>query len=562
MSHTIKFIITLVLVVALVALVEPASSSFNSSSSSNSRERYIVFLNSQSGTTKHFRWLKRTLNRSSQKLEVTDFSASAIDKNMVMDFSVDGKAYGYTTWFSSKFVKERLSKRQEVLMIEKDSPVKIKATQKNPNPNLDRIDQAKFPLNKQYTFPDSAGAGAEVYVVDTGVLVSHSEFEGRATFGGAFCSGCPNTDDNGHGSHVSGIVAGKTFGVAKKAKIIGVKVLAADGSGTNADVINGLMFVLSDHKKKNNSAVVNMSLGGTLSSAVNLAVQSLTGSGVHVVVAAGNEATDACGSSPASEPSAITVGATEDTNDSVADFSNIGKCVDLFAPGRNILSVGIGNNDDTAVFSGTSQATPHVAGTVALIIGESGNLSPNKMATTLINLATKNVLVNLPNDGSPDEFLRLEQILSSDKEGKMLYYQMKFNVPDLFYDKYEIKNYKLGTFKIDFILIEKELIDGKMNICLKIFDAKSSKYEYVFQNYKIQITLYHRLLEQVTRKIGKNDISINIEKSGIILGQMKDKCVTRTPANYLGSECFLEEEKLEKILQRISDIFENEQKCS
>ncbi|CAG8510380.1 314_t:CDS:2 [Acaulospora colombiana] len=339
MSPLSIFIVTIALAVGLVVSVDPAQQlncSFSSASYSGPREKYIVFLDptSAKSTTNHLMWLNSCLSKPTQKLSTTDFSATTIDKNKVIDFSVDGKVHGYTAWFDAKFVTEQLSKRKETLLVEKDAPVKISAaippsndtTQKNPNPNLDRIDQAKFPLDEKYTFPTSAGSGTTVYVVDTGVLVSHKEFEGRATFGGAFCAGCPQTDDNGHGSHVSGIVAGKTFGVAKKANIIGVKVLAADGSGTSADVISGLMFVLTDHKKRKNS-IVNMSLGGPLSAAMNKAVKSLTDDGVHVVVAAGNDAADACGSSPASEPSAITVGATEDTSDDITDFSDVSAAI-------------------------------------------------------------------------------------------------------------------------------------------------------------------------------------------------------------------------------------------
>ncbi|CAG8583324.1 6051_t:CDS:2 [Acaulospora morrowiae] len=404
MFFVIKFIITVVLTTVLIAdlaaSAESTGCSFTFSSFSGPRERYIVFLDSNS-ITKHYQWLENCLKRSTQKLGIAEFSTAAVDNDMIVDFSVEGKAHGYTAWFDAKFVQEHLSNREEAVIIEKDIPIGINAAvsiQKNPTINLDRIDQTDFPLDQRYIFPKSAGAGVTVYVLDTGVLVNHKEFEGRATFGGAFCSGCPNTDDNGHGSHVSGIVAGKTYGVAKKANIIGVKVLNATGNGTSADMINGLMFVLNDHKKKKNNAVVNMSLGGPFSKAINAAVKSLTNDGIHVITAAGNNANDACKVSPASEPSAITVGAIDDIFDDITDFTNSGKCVDIFAPGREILSVGIRDDRDILIFSGTSQAAPHVSGAVALIISENGNSSPANITQTLLNSATKNILGNLPND--------------------------------------------------------------------------------------------------------------------------------------------------------------------
>ncbi|CAG8839020.1 10284_t:CDS:2, partial [Racocetra persica] len=181
-------------------------------------------------------------------------------------------------------------------------------------------------------------------------------FEGRAISGGAFCDGCTSdNDEHGHGTNVAGIVAGKTFGVAKKSTVISVKVLNAGGSGGLSGLLDGL-----------------------ISDAINNAVKALTDAGIHVAVAAGNNAGDACESSPSSEPSAITVGAVQiDPNDKekdkIAFFSNFGKCVDIFAPGLAVVSAGVFTDFDISAFSGTSQATPHVAGTIALIIAKSGN---------------------------------------------------------------------------------------------------------------------------------------------------------------------------------------------
>ncbi|RIA79536.1 peptidase S8/S53 domain-containing protein [Glomus cerebriforme] len=300
--------------------------------------------------------------------------------------------------------------------VEKDGPMKIsfalpqnlnkRTVVRNPPKNLDRIDQAKRPLDGKFIFPDSAGKDTNIFVIDTGIRVTHKEFENRARFGASFCKGCNDQDENGHGTQVASVVAGKTFGVARKANLIAVRVLNANGDGTKSEVINGLSFVLSEHNKsQNKNSIINMSINGDLSDTINQLIQDLTNAGVHVVVAAGNDATDACNSSPSSASSAITVGATEENTDKIANFSNIGKCLDIFAPGVNIIGAGNETDHDILVLSGTSQATPHVAGTIALIIAKNGNESPDQMATTLTDLSTKNVIKGLKN-GSPDSFLR------------------------------------------------------------------------------------------------------------------------------------------------------------
>lgn len=183
-----------------------------------------------------------------------------------------------------------------------------------------------------------------------------------------------DTDENGHGSHVSGTIAGATFGVAKNATLIGVKVLDADGGGTNSGVIQGLNFVASDAKSKGLSgkAVMNMSLGGSKSSAVNAAVEAIASAGVVPVVAAGNENQDAGNTSPASSPNAITVGAIDQTSDQKASFSNFGTSVDVFGPGVNVESVSIKSDSASTLLSGTSMASPHIAGLAAYLMSLEG----------------------------------------------------------------------------------------------------------------------------------------------------------------------------------------------
>lgn len=242
-----------------------------------------------------------------------------------------------------------------------------------------------------YRFDDSAGEGITVYIVDTGIRTTHTEFENRASFAANFIDKVvsllifdvwlnfqtPNhyfddqdTDQNGHGSHCAGTIGGKTFGVAKKATLVGVKVLGADGGGSNRGVIQGMSFVAEDVTKKNLSrkAVMNMSLGGSKSTAVNEAINSMIKAGVVPVVAAGNENVDAANSSPASATGAITVGAIDQKTDKRASFSNFGAVVDVFAPGVNVLSVDAKSDTGSKMLSGTSMASPHVAGLAAYLM--------------------------------------------------------------------------------------------------------------------------------------------------------------------------------------------------
>ncbi|EEY21195.1 oryzin [Verticillium alfalfae VaMs.102] len=191
-------------------------------------------------------------------------------------------------------------------------------------------------------------------------------------------------------SHVAGTICGQTFGVAKSANVVAVKVLDGTGAGSNAGVLDGLQFIINDVQQKNlrGKAVMNMSLGGPQSAAVNRAVQALFDAGVVPVVAAGNENQDAANTSPASAPQAITVGAIDASNDQKASFSNFGADVDIFAPGVDVLSVGITSNTATDTLSGTSMASPHVAGLAAYLIALENINTPEAVASRLTELAT------------------------------------------------------------------------------------------------------------------------------------------------------------------------------
>ena len=236
---------------------------------------------------------------------------------------------------------------------------------------LDRID-SRSGLDGVYTYPTSAGEGVTAYIIDTGINTQHNDFEGRATFG-FDATGEGEFDGNGHGSHVSGTIGGKSYGVAKKVNLVAVKVLSSSGSGSYAGVLKGIEWAWKDSKKKSGKSVANMSLGGGKSQAINDAVSAAVKNGLTLVVAAGNENQDACNVSPASTPEAITVGAVDKT-DNLASFSNWGQCVDINAPGVGITSAWKGSVDATNTISGTSMASPHVAGVVALYFGEGSDV--------------------------------------------------------------------------------------------------------------------------------------------------------------------------------------------
>jgi subtilisin family serine protease len=257
---------------------------------------------------------------------------------------------------------------------------------------LDRADQRALPLDGQISRAGE-GTGVDVYVIDTGVRASHLDFTSRVVAGFSAVADGRGTDDcHGHGTHVAGTVAGATYGFATKARIVPVRVLDCNGSGSSAGVIAGINWMIQHHVA-GQPAVANLSLGGGFDIALNDAVERAVADGITVVVAAGNEATDACTKSPASAVSAITVGATTSL-DSRASYSNVGGCVDIFAPGSSIISTGISSPSSTVMMSGTSMAAPHVAGVAALAVGNS-SMSPAQVASRLSADATRGVVTGL-----------------------------------------------------------------------------------------------------------------------------------------------------------------------
>ena len=262
---------------------------------------------------------------------------------------------------------------------------------------LDRIDQRNLPLDTRYTRTQS-GAGVTVYVVDTGVRSTHSELVGRVATGFSTISdGNGSQDCHGHGTHVAGTVAGTNYGVAPAALIVPVRVLNCSGSASTSDIIAGIDWIITHHQA-GVPAVANMSLGGSRSAALDLAVARGVADGVSFVVAAGNSNLNACQVSPAGEPLAITVGSTTST-DERSSFSNFGTCLDVFAPGSNIVSAGHTNDSATRMLSGTSMAAPHVAGVAALALGQNPALTPADVAAAIATSSTRNVVTN-PGQGS------------------------------------------------------------------------------------------------------------------------------------------------------------------
>ncbi|MFE3369132.1 S8 family peptidase [Streptomyces sp. NPDC059173] len=278
----------------------------------------------------------------------------------------------------------------------------VSATQNNPPSwGLDRIDQRNLPLDQRYTYPDKAGEGVTAYVIDTGVRISHNDFGGRA-FNGYDAVDNDNVaqDGHGHGTHVAGTVAGSAYGVAKKAKIVGVRVLNNQGSGTTAQVVAGIDWVTANAQKP---AVANMSLGGGADSVLDAAVQRSIDSGITYAVAAGNESTNASTKSPARVADAITVGSTT-SSDARSSFSNYGSVVDIFAPGSSITSAWNSSDSATNTISGTSMASPHVAGAAALYLADNPGSSPAQVSSGLVAAATTGVVGN-PGSGSPNRLL-------------------------------------------------------------------------------------------------------------------------------------------------------------
>ncbi|HEY9372435.1 S8 family peptidase [Streptomyces sp.] len=341
-----------------------------------------------------------TLHESAQA-ETSKGRAVAAEYGAKIKKTYTAALNGYNVELSEAQAK-KLAADPAVKSVVQNRVFKVTGTQPNPPSwGLDRLDQRALPLNQSYTYPDSAGTGVTAYIIDTGVRISHSDFGGRA-FNGYDAVDNDNVaqDGNGHGTHVAANVAGNAYGVAKKAKIVAVRVLDNNGSGTTAGVVAGIDWVTQNHT---GPSVANMSLGGGADSTLDTAVRNSIASGVTYAIAAGNSNANASGYSPARVTEAITVGSTTNT-DARSSFSNYGSVLDIFAPGSNITSAWNTSDTATNTISGTSMATPHVAGAAAVYLGDNPTATPAQVSTALVNAATPNV-VGSPGTGSPNRLL-------------------------------------------------------------------------------------------------------------------------------------------------------------
>jgi len=351
---------------------------------------YIVVLKdgiSASKVESHMAWLDRIMKSREEQSVETRYDIGTFN--------------GYAGKFS-QFVLEKILSNSNVQYVEPNGIVTLSeeedalVIQRSPRSwGLDRLDQNRLPLDTLYHYDSTAGGGVNAFIIDTGIYLNHNDYKGRVSWGANYADSI-NDDCNGHGTHVAGTVGGTQYGVAKSVTMIAVKVLNCAGSGSFSGIISGVNYVTSRHQSSSNKkTVANMSLGGSKSQALNDAVDSSSNAGVIHVVAAGNEGTDACTKSPASAPTAISIGASSRT-DVCASFSNRGSCLEVYAPGVDIVSSYIGSAGAEATMSGTSMAAPHAAGVVACHLSRFGTSTPAAMRTRLQNNSWKNVLTSVP----------------------------------------------------------------------------------------------------------------------------------------------------------------------
>lgn len=331
------------------------------------------------------------LRDGSGAMGVRSVSALAQDVGATVHERYSSALNGFSASMDDSAVDE-LRADPRVAYVQADQRVHATDTQ-SPTPSwgLDRVDQAELPADDSYTYNET-GAGVTAYIIDTGINAEHQDFGDRV--GEGFTSVGDTTDDqNGHGTHVAGTVGGKKYGLAKGVALEPVRVLDKDGSGSTSGVVKGIDWVTQN---ADGPAVANMSLGGPADPALDEAVEGAIGGGVTFSVAAGNDyGADACESSPADVPAALTVASTAD-DDAASDFTNGGSCVDLAAPGTDITSDWIGAPDATNTISGTSMATPHVTGVAALYLEANPDAAPADVSKGLVDAATPDVITGLP----------------------------------------------------------------------------------------------------------------------------------------------------------------------
>jgi len=333
-------------------------------------------------------------------------SAHAEDPHLDDDSGIrhvfDSHIKGYTGKFK-KEVLQRIREMPEVAYVERDQIVRTQDVQTAAPWGLARIShrpKLTFGTFSKYEYDSDGGKGVDVYIIDTGIYINHQEFEGRASWGKTIPQNDFDEDNNGHGTHCAGTIASRKYGVAKSANVIAVKVLGSNGSGSMSDVIAGVIFAADSAAKKaalaaaelkatgktqHKGSVANMSLGGGKSRALDDTINGAVDTGLHFAVAAGNDNRDACSTSPAGAEKAVTVGAST-RGDERAYFSNYGPCVNVFAPGLDILSTWIGSESANNRISGTSMASPHTAGLLAYLLSiyPSSTFNPTTHSSSLV----------------------------------------------------------------------------------------------------------------------------------------------------------------------------------
>ncbi|KAK0252146.1 proteinase B [Friedmanniomyces endolithicus] len=375
----------------------------------------------------HHSWVQDIhLNVQTRKMDLRKRSQTPIMDDIFSGlkhtYNIAGSLLGYSGHFDEDVI-EQIRRHPDVELIERDQEVHTldspdSAIEKNAPWGLARISHRgslSFGNFNKYLYANGSGEGVDVYIIDTGTNVDHVDFEGRASWGKTIPQGDPDEDGNGHGTHCSGTVAGKKYGVAKRAHIKAVKVLRSNGSGSMSDVVKGVEYAVESHleqvsaaksgkNKKFKGSAANMSLGGGKSAILDQAVNAAVDAGIHFAVAAGNDNADSCSYSPAAADKAVTVGAST-LADERAYFSNFGRCNDIFAPGLNIQSTWIGSKYAINTISGTSMASPHIAGLLAYLLSlqpskGSGyavaDITPKKLKSNLISIATVGALTDVP----------------------------------------------------------------------------------------------------------------------------------------------------------------------
>lgn len=407
-----------------VGSVAPLLSSVSGSRNIIEDSYIIVFKDEvdSSAIINHHVWVETVHNDNVNSLKARNIQHPLLEKEQEADsglkhtFSVGDALRGYTGKFLPDTV-EAIRHHEAVAFVERDSRVFASEleVEKNAPWGLARVSHRE-PLSlgtfNKYLYEDDGGEGVTAYVVDTGTNIEHVDFEGRASWGATIPNNDYDEDNNGHGTHCSGTIAGKKYGIAKKAHVVAVKVLGSNGSGSMSDVIKGVEFVAEGHlrdkgKKGYKGTTANMSLGGGKSTALDLAVNGAVRAGVHFAVAAGNDNDDACNYSPAAAENAVTVGATA-LSDDRAYFSNWGKCVDIFAPGVNIQSTYMGSKHAVTTMSGTSMASPHVCGLLTYFLSlqpstdseyaVQGAVTPAQLKKNLIAFGTEGIISDLDKD--------------------------------------------------------------------------------------------------------------------------------------------------------------------